>query len=119
MAFENLKESIADVDSNIKEYVGSNVEYYHLKSFKVLMKSITSLIKILLLGAIILVTILMLSFAASYGIGQSLGNTYYGFLVVGLFFVVISFIVYLFRNKLDKPLLKKFSNFYFEKHESN
>lgn len=119
MAFENLKESIADVDSNIKEYVGSNMEYYQLKSFKVLMNSITSLTKILLLGAVILVTILILSFAVSYGIGQALGNTYYGFLVVGLFFVVISFIVYLFRNKLDKPLLKKFSKFYFEKHESN
>jgi len=119
MAFENLKEGIADVDSNIKEYVGSNVEYFQLKSFKVLMKSITSLTKILLLGAIILVTILMLSFAASYSIGQALGNTYYGFLVVGLFFVIISFIVYLFRNKLDKPLLKKFSKFYFEKYENN
>jgi hypothetical protein len=119
MAFENLKESIADVDSNIKEYVGSNMEYYQLKSFKVLMKSITSLTKILLLGAVILVTILMLSFAASYGIGQALGSTYYGFLVVGLFFLLISFIVYLLRNKLDKPLLRKFSKFYFENHESN
>ena len=119
MAFENLKENIADIDSNIRDYVGSNVEYYHLKSFKVLMKSITSLTKILLLGAVILVTILMLSFAASYGIGHALGNTYYGFLVVGLFFVVMCLLVYLLRNKLDKPLLKKFSKFYFEKHESN
>jgi len=119
MAFENLKESIVDVDSNIKEYVGSNMEYYHLKSFKVLMKSITSLTKILLLGAVVLVTVLMLSFAVSYSIGQALGNTYYGFLVVGLFFVVISFIVYLLRSKLDKPLLKTFSKFYFEKHENN
>jgi hypothetical protein len=119
MAFENLKESIADVDSNIKDYVGSNMEYYQLKSFKVLMKSITSLTKILLLGSVILVTILMLSFAASFGIGQALGNTHYGFLVVGLFFVLISLLVYLLRNKLDKPLLKKFSKFYFEKHESN
>jgi len=119
MAFENLKESIVDVDSNIRDYVGSNVEYYQLKSFKVLMKSITSLTKILLLGAVLLVTILMLSLAASYGIGEALDNTFYGFLVVGLFFVFISLLVYLFRDKLDKPLLKKFSKFYFEKHESN
>ena len=119
MAFENLKESITNVDSNIRDYVGSNVEYYHLKSFKILMKSITSLTKLLLLGSIILVTILMLSFAASYSIGEALGNTYYGFLVVGLFFVLISFIVHLFKDKLDKPLLKKFSKFYFEKYESN
>lgn len=119
MAFENLKESLTDVDTNIKDYVGNNVEYYQLKSFKVLMKSITSLTKILLIGSVILVTILMLSFAASYGIARVLGNTFYGFLLVGLFFVLISFIAYLLRNKLDKPLLKMFSNFYFEKHESN
>jgi len=119
MAFENLKEGIADVDVNIRAYVGNNLEYYQLKSFKILMKSIASFTKVLLIGLVIAMTILILSLAASFGIGQALGNTFYGFLVVGLFFVLMSFIVYLLRDQLDKPLLKMFSKIYFEKHENN
>ena len=115
MAFEELKKNLSEVDNNVRSYLESNMEYYQLKSFKILMKSITTLTKMVMIGAIVIIIILFLSFAASYGIGEALDNTAYGFLIVGLCFVLIGLIVYLLRHKVDKPLLKKFSKYYFDK----
>ena len=115
MAFEELKENLSEVDSNVRSYIESSMEYYQLKSFKILMKSITTLTKMVMIGAIVIIVILFLSFAASYGIGDALDNTAYGFLIVGVSYVLIGFIIYLLRHKVDKPLLKKFSEYYFDK----
>lgn len=115
MAFEELKENLSEVDSNVRSYIESNIEYYQLKSFKILMKSITSLTKMVMIGAIVLLVILFLSFAASYSIGEALDNTAYGFLIVGFFFILVGLIIYFLRHKVEKPLLNKFSKYYFDK----
>lgn len=114
MAFEELKENLSEADTNARAFVEHSKEYYQLKTFKVLMKAVTSLIKMLLLGSIALLALFILSIAAAFGIGQALENTSYGFLCVGLFYTLIGILVYLFKEKLNKPLLEKFSEFYFE-----
>lgn len=116
MAFDNLKENLKDVDTNVRSYIANNQEYYHLKTFKILMKGITSLSKMLLIVAIIFLALFSISLAVSYAIGQALDNMVYGFVIVGVFFIVIGFIVYLLKDRLDKPLLKMFSNYYFDKN---
>ncbi len=114
MAFEELKENLSEADANARAFVEHSKEYYQLKTFKVLMKGVTSLIKMLLLGSIALLALFILSFAAAFGIGQALENTFYGFLCVGLFYILIGIVVYALKDKLNKPLLEKFSEFYFE-----
>lgn len=116
MAFDNLKENLKDVDTNVRSYIANNQEYYHLKTFKILMKGITSLSKMLLIGAVVFLALFSISLAASYAIGQALDNMIYGFAIVGVFFIILGFIVYLFKDRLDKPLLKMFSNYYFDKN---
>ncbi|GEM_PF-337877 len=116
MAFENLKENLSDVDTNVRSYIENSSEYYQLKAFKVLMKSVTSFSKVLLIGAMIMMILFMFSLAASFSIGQIIDNLAYGFAAVGVFYVIIGFIIYLLRDKIDKPLLKIFSNFYFDKN---
>lgn len=114
MAFEELKEGLYEAEASTKSYLESAGEYYKLKGFKFLMKGITSFSKIIMIGVVIFLALLFLSFAASFGIGQVLDNTFYGFLCVGGFYVLIGIILYFVRQKLDKPLLKKFSEFYFD-----
>ncbi len=115
MAFEELKKDLLDADVNVRSYVKNSDEYVRLKIFKVLIRSITSIAHLLLIGSILLISILLLSFAASYGIGQALNNIYYGFLIVGLCYLLIALLCYFMRDKLNKPLIKRFSNYYFEK----
>ncbi len=114
MIFDELKESLSEIDEGFHSYLDSSKEYYKLSAFKFLMKSISALAKWVCLGFIALLALFILSIAASFGIGQALDNTFYGFLCVGLFYVLVGIIFYLLRNKIDRPLLKKFSGYYFD-----
>ncbi len=114
MAFEELKKDLLDADVNVRSYIKNSDEYVRLKIFKVLMRSITSIVQIFLMGSILLISILLLSFAASYGIGQALNNVFYGFLIVGLCYLLIGVLCYFLRDKLNKPLIRRFSTYYFD-----
>lgn len=115
MAFEEFKENVSEINTHIRDYIDRSIRYYELRGFKILMIGITSFTKAIILGAILLIAILLFSFAASFAIGQMLGNIYYGFLITGLFYLVIGILFYLFRKNVDKLLLKKFSKNYFDK----
>ena len=102
----------ADVD--IRSYLENSEEYFKLRIFKALMRAVTSFTHILLVGAIVFLALFFLSWALSKGISTALGNDYYGFIIVGGSYVIIAILCYLFREKLDRPLLRKFSKYYFE-----
>ncbi len=114
MIFDELKGNIAEADASVRSYVDSSKDYYKLKGFKFMMQGIAAFSKILLLGMAALLALFFLSLAASYGIGQLLNNTFLGFLIVGLFYFIAGAVFYFLRNRLDKPLLEKFSEFYFD-----
>lgn len=114
MAFEDLKDNIAGAEETIKSYAGYSADYYQLKAFKIIMLGVTSFARTLLVGVIVTVAVLFLSLAASFGLGQVFENTFFGFLAVGLFYVLLAGLIYALRRKLDHPLLRKFSEFYFD-----
>jgi ABC-type multidrug transport system fused ATPase/permease subunit len=115
MAFEELKENLSGTEHDVRSYIEHNKEYYKLLVFKILMQVITSFTKMLFISAIILFVLFLLSLTASIAIGQAMDNMLYGFLIVSVFFVILGVILYLLRNKLDKPLIKMFSKYYFDK----
>lgn len=119
MAFEELKENFVEADARVRSYIELSKEYYQLKGFKFLMQGITSVSKAFVVVSAGMMALFFLSMAASFGIGQSLDNTFYGFLCVGLFYVVVGVVAYAVRHKLNKPILKKFSDFYFEEIEDH
>ncbi|MDX1364476.1 phage holin family protein [Arenibacter latericius] len=114
MALEDFKDNLSEVDRNVRAYIENTEEYYKLRGFKLGMRAISSLVKLLLIGSIALLSLFMLSFALAYGVGQWLNNIFLGFLIVGGIYILFGIICYLFRSKLDKPLLKKFSDYYFD-----
>ncbi len=114
MAFEELKENLSEADASMRSYLESSKEYYKLRAFKFLMRGITAFSKVLLVGTVAIFALFFLSLAAAYGIGQYLDNTFYGFLIVGAFYVLLGIVLYLLRHKLNTPLLRKFSEFYFD-----
>ena len=114
MAFEELKESFAEAEASARSYLESSRQFYKLKGFKVLMKVVVVFAKIASVGIMLIMALLFLSIAASFWIGDELESTSQGFLIVGLFYVLMGIIIYLLRHKLRKPLLKKFSEFYFD-----
>jgi ABC-type multidrug transport system fused ATPase/permease subunit len=114
MALKELKRDLTEADVDVRSYLENSEEYFKLKIFKALMRAVTAFSHVMLIGAIGLLALILLSLAASYAIGNVMDNTYQGFIVVGLIYVVIALLCYFFRDKLDRPLLRKFSKYYFD-----
>lgn len=114
MAFDELKENFAEAEASAKSYVESSRKFYKLKGFRVLMKAVIVFAKIASVAVMLVMALLFLSISAAYWIGAELESTAQGFLIVGLFYILLGIFMYIFRHRLQKPLLKKFSEFYFD-----
>ena len=115
MAFDELKKDLTEADVDVRSYLENSEEYFKLKIFKALMRSVTAFTHAMLIGAVGLLALFLLSFAASYAIGSAMQSTYQGFIIVGLFYVLVALLCYLLRDRLDRPLLRKFSKYYFDR----
>ncbi len=114
MAFEELKHDFSEIDKEVSAYVEHSLEYAKLKSFKISMVLVTYFAKVVLVGIFAILTLLFLSLAASYAMGEAFDNLLYGFLIVGLIYFVLGLLGYLIRNRLNKPILRMFSKYYFD-----
>ena len=114
MAFEELKHDFSEIDKEVSAYVEHSLEYAKLKSFKISMVLVTYFAKVVLVGIFAILTLLFLSLAASYAMGEAFDNLLYGFLTVGLIYFVLGLLGYLIRDRLNKPILRMFSKYYFD-----
>ena len=114
MALDELKGDLMEANAEIKSYLAHSEEYLKLKVFKLFMVSLTSFAQILALGSLLLLALIFLSAAASLALGSWFENVAYGFLAVGLFYVVIWILVFVLRAKIDRPIIKKFSEHFFD-----
>jgi len=108
-----LKDNAEALQDNVQILIETQAEYYKLWSFKVGMKSVTLLIHAFLFGLFITLGVLFASVAAAFWLGHIMHNNSLGFLIIGSFYVVMSILVYLLREKIDAPILKKFSSIFF------
>lgn len=98
----------------MRSYIKNSDEYLRLKIFKVVMLHVTGMSKFVLIGTSFAFALLFLSLAASLALSEALGNYFVGFVIVGLFYMLIGALIYAFREKLNAPILKKSSKYYFE-----
>ncbi|MBW3518857.1 competence protein [Flavobacterium sp. NKUCC04_CG] len=114
MAFEEVKEDIRDIKSNAKAYLDSNIEFYQLWGFKVITKATSFMLKLFLLSLFSMLTLLFISIAAAFAIGRSLESFTLGFLIVGGIYLILSLVIYYYKNLIiEKPLIRKFSDIFF------
>ena len=114
MAFEELKHDFSEIDKEVSAYVEHSLEYAKLKSFKISMVLVTYFAKVILVGILAVLTLLFLSLAASFALGDAFENLLYGFLTIGLVYLILALIGYALRDRLNKPILRMFSKYYFD-----
>ena len=101
-------------EADVRSYLDNSEEYLKLKIFKIIMGMVTAAAQLILIGAISFLALFIISFAGAVALGNSLQDETLGFLIVGLFYVIVTVVCYVFRAKLNKPLLLKFSKNYFD-----
>ena len=114
MAFEELKEDLMGAEADMRSYVEHSDEFLRLKIFKVVMHHLTGIAQFVLIGIGFVFALLFLSFAACLALSDQLDSYFSGFIIVGVFYMLIGFLIYMFRKKLNGPIIKKFSKHYFE-----
>lgn len=114
MAFEEIKNQTEQIQEHAKGYIENNIEYYKLRGFKVLMQSTTMIVKFLLIVLCLSMVILFVSIAAAFAIGSYFNNTAVGFLIVGGFYLLLTGLLFLVKDKIvEGPILEKFSAIFF------
>ena len=114
MALKELKEDLIGVEADMRSYIDSSDEYLKLKIFKVLMRSVTNAVQFITIGLGVIFALLFLSFAVSLALSETYDSYYVGFIVVACFYAIVGVLLYIFRKKLNAPILKNFSKHYFE-----
>lgn len=114
MAFESLNEQVEAIQEDTKVYVEKTMAYYKLWGFKVFMKSTTMIAKFMMIGVFILFFVLFASIAMAFFLGDLLGETYLGFLIVAGFYLLCTFLFMLIKiSSIEGSLLERFSEIFF------
>jgi len=114
MAFNELKENIDEIQESTKAYIDSTVAYYKLWGFKVAMKSTTMIIKFVLIALFLLIFLLFGSIAGSLALGDLIGNTAIGFLIVAGVYLLLAILLFFVKDRIiEGPILERFSEIFF------
>jgi ABC-type multidrug transport system fused ATPase/permease subunit len=113
MAFEELKNDLIGMKTEMRSFIEHSDEYYRLKIFKILSKHATGILKFLVIGTSSIFALLFISFAVCIGLSEVFDSYFIGFIIVASFYILVSILLYLFREKLNAPVLKKLSKYYF------
>lgn len=114
MAFQDIKDDLEKIQEESIAYVNSNIAYYKLWGFKVAMKSATAVLKFFLVLLFALLFVLFASLALAIVIGRSLDNYVYGFLIVAVFYLLLTILVAMIRPKIvEGRILRRFSEIFF------
>jgi len=114
MAFEELKKDLIGAEADMRSYIENSDEYLRLKIFKIVMLHVTGILQVLLIGVGFVFALLFLSFAIGLILSDVLDSSFGGFIIVGSFYIVVGVLLYVFRERLNAPILKKFSKYYFD-----
>lgn len=114
MAFKELKEDLIGAKADMRSYIDNSDEYLRLRIFKIVMQHITGIAQFLLISIGFIFALLFLSLAACLALSEALNSYFIGFIIVGGFYTLVGVLCYLFREKLETPVLKTFSKYYFE-----
>jgi sterol desaturase/sphingolipid hydroxylase (fatty acid hydroxylase superfamily) len=111
--FNKLKGNVEDTKEHIKKLVEGKLAYYKLWVFKVIVKSVSSLFQLLLIGILLVMVFVFFSIAAAISIGYAFNNYALGFLILGGIYLLLTFVVFALRRRIEKPIVKTLSEIFY------
>ena len=101
---ENIKNNIESLLKLTESYGKTNIELIKLKAVDKSGDVISTFFSNFLLLSLIIFLLFTLTVAFSLWIGELIGKTYYGFLVVAGFYALITGIYFIFRLHIKRQL---------------
>ena len=105
------KNKIESVVQHLNDYFETRWKLFVLNSSDKASDILSSIASVFLIALSMMFVLLFLSISSALWIGHSLGNTSIGFLYVGLFYLVVTILLFFFRHTLIKiPVINKLLN---------
>jgi len=115
MAFEDVKDELNEIKDNTRNYIESSISYYSLLGLKISAKAALLLFRTIVFSLLALLSLLLFSFAAAYAIGKYYGSYATGFVIVGIFYLLICILFYFKSDKIfEKPIIKALSDIFYK-----
>ncbi|WP_299046961.1 phage holin family protein [uncultured Polaribacter sp.] len=111
---DKINESSDSAVDTGKKFVKTSLEYYKLKVFKTLTKSLTTVVKLVAVGGLLMMGIVFLSVSVAIALGNHIESISLGFLYVGLFYMIISVMMFFISKKVDQKIIKNLSKKFFD-----
>ena len=106
---DNKTTNVEDLFYKLKDYGDVRLDLLKLKTIRKVSGLISSIISGVILVILLLLVIICITIALSLIIGDALGHTYLGFLIMATVYIIIGLIMFSSRTKLLKtPISNKF-----------
>jgi len=109
-----FKNAVSENTELVQDYAKKEVEQLKLTAFYQLSSYTVGAAKILLVGIFILLAAFFITLALAFFLGDLLGSVALGFLIVAAMHLILGFIGYLMRHRLERLIVAKLSKEYFE-----
>ncbi len=110
----SISDNFKELSDAAQNYIEATIAYQKLDLYKKIMLAAVSSVHKMLVGFMALLGFIFLSFGLAIYLGELLDSTYLGYLIMGLFYVVLCIIIFLtFKPRLEKILLQKSSQKWF------
>jgi len=112
---EDFLQSVGESFEYANQYVQKEIDLVKLNFAEKVAKSSTSIITIFVFGFFATIVVIMLSIAAAFALELVLGSFSLAFLLVALFHLVLTLLIYLLREKLvTNPILSSLLKDFFD-----
>lgn len=99
---EHFTNQVGSLVDKTKQYTQTSVELYKLKAIDKTADIISTLTARMAVSLFIILFVLMVNIGLSLWIGDVVGKTYLGFLIVSGFYAIVALLVYVMRDKWIK-----------------
>lgn len=120
MEGRSLLDSIFGLRRDLQDYLEKKVSYYGLTAFEKAVRLLTTFLGNGVIVMTMLISVIFLAGAAAFYLGTLLESNELGMLIVGGFFLLITLVLMLFRNKLFSPyIIRSLSDVFFRDDDDN
>lgn len=97
---EQQSENIESLLEKAGDYVETRLEIFKLKTALTTSDVVSELVGRIVLVSFITIVVMMLNIGLALWLGELLGKSYYGFLVLAGFYSLLAILMYFFREKM-------------------
>lgn len=91
--------TVKELINKVTQYAETNINLYKLKLIDKGSSVTSAFLAFVVIAVFVLLLIILLSIGTSLWLGKILGETYYGFFIMGGFFLILILLLYTLRNK--------------------